>query len=398
MNFGSSIQHNWESNDANRPLGVALRGVDHGLENTLRFFFIARCQNSFYLEPEGARADLVIIDFDGTKGKEYWESHSMQNPGCPAILLSQIGAAVEGAELVTKPLRVKTLQRALDNVRKHLGGQSRGMARPQSDRVPSTPQVPSPVPAAAEASKASMESEETESRVAQARVRPSNNARDAASRDPGMWLNEKWSHAFIGMTPDINARDPRQLEEAQYDPEQFLVSRLLRAYHLAKEKKCAVCLKHERGSFTVFSGDRRVLVWMPEQHVHSLAASPVDDESLSILELGIGPNSGLNPLDPQHDLDALLWKLTLIACRGRFPLGTDPHAPVVLKSWPDLTRLQAIPHASRIAALWHRTPNSLLGTAKMLDIPQRFVFAFYSATHLMGLSAAVPRRSATAPA
>jgi hypothetical protein len=203
---------------------------------------------------------------------------------------------------------------------------------------------------------------------------------------------EKSGRTVVSLVSDRDTGGQQRPEEAQFNPEKYLVDRVLSAYQLAKEKNRAVCLKHDFGSITLFPGDHRVLVWMPEQYLSSLAASPVDDESLSVSELTMGPSSGLNPLDPQYDLDALLWKLTLIASRGRFPAGTDLHAPVVLKSWPDLSRLQSVPYASRIADMWHRNPRSLLATANVLDIPPRYVFSFYSAAHMMGLADTVQRK------
>ena len=78
-------------------------------------------------------------------------------------------------------------------------------------------------------------------------------------------------------------------------------------------------------------------------------------------------------------LDAFLWKLALWASRGRLPLGTDLNTPLVLKRWPNLTRLLTPPHATRIAGLWAREPIVLSQSITMLGIPQRYVFAFYSA-------------------
>ena len=74
-----------------------------------------------------------------------------------------------------------------------------------------------------------------------------------------------------------------------------------------------------------------------------------------------------------------------MAARGRIPLGTDPSTKVKLKHWPNLTRLQTFPNAMRIASLWSRQPVSLLESATVLGIPQRYVFAFFSAVQVLGL-------------
>ena len=128
---------------------------------------------------------------------------------------------------------------------------------------------------------------------------------------------------------------------------------------------------------------------MRDQHLRSLASVPIgkEDVSLSVLKSEL-PLETLSQ-GSRRDLNVLIWNLTLIACRGRIPLGTDPMAPVTLHHWPNLTRLQLFPHAFRIAALWMRKPSSLRDTAETLNIPQRYVFAFYSATKALGLAGTI---------
>ncbi len=72
--------------------------------------------------------------------------------------------------------------------------------------------------------------------------------------------------------------------------------------------------------------------------------------------------------------------------RGRIPAGTDLTRPVYLMQWPNLTRLEQIPHAARIAALIYDQPRTLTDTARQLRIRQRYVFAFFSACKAIGLS------------
>ncbi|MBI4740180.1 MAG: hypothetical protein HY777_01180 [Betaproteobacteria bacterium] len=77
--------------------------------------------------------------------------------------------------------------------------------------------------------------------------------------------------------------------------------------------------------------------------------------------------------------DATLWKLGMTTAKGRLPAGTDVNKVFFLKSWPNMTRFQRSPYSLRIAALWATRGASLLETARILEIPQRYVFAFYNA-------------------
>jgi len=393
----SHLQPNRKTTAAPRPLGIALYGIDRSLKNPLQFFFSARCRNHFYIEPERSHADIVIIDFDSRKGQKIWQRHLEHYPNRPAILLSLTGAAIQGAQVVSKPLRVPALQQALDNGRKQLQQRKSAVLRLPTARA-RTQEKPSPQPTVAAAAPRPVPQEKTtKPPQAQNRLPSGKTRKNSVSLGSFKGLDEKISHTFIGSAPDIDPGNPLQLRSAQYDPTNFLVYRVSQAIRLAEEKGQAVSLKQDRGSITLFPGDRRALVWMQERHLRSLAALPVDDGKLTASILDIGPDSALAKSDPQSGLDALLWRLTLIACRGRFPVGTDPHAPVVLKHWPNLTRLQSFPHAVRIANLWAHESVSLLETAKILDIPQRYVFTFYSAANMTGLAAAVTRKPESAP-
>jgi hypothetical protein len=52
----------------------------------------------------------------------------------------------------------------------------------------------------------------------------------------------------------------------------------------------------------------------------------------------------------------------------------------------------------RIAGLWSRGSFSLRDTVRTLDVPQRYVFAFYSACHALGLVEQVATPAALAAA
>ena len=85
-------------------------------------------------------------------------------------------------------------------------------------------------------------------------------------------------------------------------------------------------------------------------------------------------------------MQAFMWLITLWCSRGRVPEDCDLTQPVYLMQWPNLTRLEPIPHAVRIAALIYHQPRTLTDTAKQLGIEQRYVFAFFSACKTIGLS------------
>jgi hypothetical protein len=88
----------------------------------------------------------------------------------------------------------------------------------------------------------------------------------------------------------------------------------------------------------------------------------------------------------EYTLYSFVWQLALWASRGRLPAGTSLSQPIYLRRWPNFSRLVVTPHALAIAALWTKQPRSLIDTAVSLNIPQRYVFAFYSAASAVQLA------------
>jgi hypothetical protein len=77
-------------------------------------------------------------------------------------------------------------------------------------------------------------------------------------------------------------------------------------------------------------------------------------------------------------LDQLLWRGGMLTAAGRLPLGVDPTRTVYLKHWPNFTRIERTPGAVRMAALWATRGASVIETAKLVNLPQRQVIAFYN--------------------
>lgn len=78
-------------------------------------------------------------------------------------------------------------------------------------------------------------------------------------------------------------------------------------------------------------------------------------------------------------IEAFIWTTSLLTSRGRLQEKTDINKKFGLKTWPNLTRLEQIPHAMQIAAVFSKNPGSLQEIPGWLGIPQRYVFAFYNA-------------------
>lgn len=201
-----------------------------------------------------------------------------------------------------------------------------------------------------------------------------------------MYLEEQETQAFIATTPDLNLNDVRQLANAQYDPSDFIQGYLRKAVNTADRYRSAVKLKIPYGAIVVMPHTHSVLVDINDSRLRTSCSMPLIDGALTVSV--IKKRLILKKARPIKVMsrESLLWKAAIWASRGRLPTGTSLTQPVLLRRWPNMTRLMLFPHAMRIAALWVEHPHSLLNTAKALDIPQYSVFFFYSAANALGLA------------
>ncbi|MGB5408915.1 MAG: hypothetical protein WBN08_06955 [Thiogranum sp.] len=358
-------------------LRVAAVGMDERMRCALQLFFQGHCNNSCALVHEGS-AEISIIDLDGYKSQQLLEEHRTRYPGRPLIVLSLKNMQLDGIVCLRKPLNPQQLLAAL-----------RQMKGQMADQVTRT-ETPEPGSGAPEQSVQAASSSAVQIRdnppLAGKEQRTAQSTHVAAMR-----LHERNSDAYIGSAPDIDPEDPKQVADAQYDPEDFFQGYLKRALSIAETENRDVRIGNQRGSIRIQRQCKTISVGMSENLMRTLSVVPVMNGAVSITRLK--GNEPLLASAERHliNSDALLWKTALWASRGRVPCGTSLTEPVYLRQWPNMTRLYAFPHVLRIAALLIREPHSLMGIAKVLSIPQRNVFAFYSATHAIGLTGSAQR-------
>ncbi len=363
-------------------LRVATVGMDERMRSALQLFFQGQCRNSCVLVHEGS-AEISIVDLDGYQGQQLLEEHRTRYPQRPLIALSLKQVQLDGVLCLEKPLNPQKLLAALHQLKAQMVSPGESLTESadaeaiQGKRLESASEAPErPAPPRAQKEEETRQEpgpEETEE--------PSGQSTHLAA----MRLHERNSNTFIGSAPDIDPNNPKQVADAQYDPDDFFQSYLKRAFGIAEAENCDVRIGNQRGSLRIQARCRMASVEMSENLLRTLSVVPVMNGAVSI--------SRLKDEEPLPDTaertlltpDALLWKTALWASRGRVPVGTRLTDPVYLRQWPNMPRLYVFPHSLRIAALLIKEPYSLVDVARVLDIPQRNVFAFYSAAFAIGL-------------
>jgi hypothetical protein len=186
---------------------------------------------------------------------------------------------------------------------------------------------------------------------------------------------------LCGRMEDRTAQALAEDPEWRFDPEVHLVSVLREAYLVGSKWQGPTHLECSAGRVVVDATRNLLLCDFDIRLLESVITTPLGKRpktrNLSRqeqAELQHNPPAGAGV----QRLDETLWLAGLLTAGGRLPIDTDPNRPVYLRHWPNLTRLSAIPHAVRIAALWSLRGASIVETASTLGIPQRHVIAFYN--------------------
>ncbi len=190
---------------------------------------------------------------------------------------------------------------------------------------------------------------------------------------------------FCGAAADIDLADAKQRQNIFYSAAEALQGKLQMARDLARQKKQAiiVAIKFEDDieTITLLPRINKVITALEDKKLSYLCTVPLYCLEIKLFRQNMEKSRELEGhaiKSHAQSIDALLWKVALWTSRGRIPAGANLNSPVYLKHWPNFTRLHATPGAFSIAALLHDKPMSLLLLIKLLSIPQRYVFAFYS--------------------
>lgn len=181
---------------------------------------------------------------------------------------------------------------------------------------------------------------------------------------------------------------PPRSDQASFDP----ASGLLGVIAQALSSKHAVVV-HASGT--------KALALVPERQEYFTELT--EDELAAFCRLPAASyavkrlaDAGLNQLLSQgvrgRNIDELQWRAALYASGGRLLKGCGRDDVVLLKAWPNLTRIPGTQNAMRIAALLTRYPTTVSLAHRLLKIPVEEMNEFYSAAYASGLAVAVNRK------
>jgi len=223
--------------------------------------------------------------------------------------------------------------------------------------------------------------------------------RKAATSNAGKLLKIKNEECYVGERPDVDANNPEQLKAIFYSPDMLMQGIVEIACQKSKETGKIIQLDIFNHTFYFDHSEQKVYASAERSVIHPLCVMRHENEATySVKHLNfkdelhtiLNKNRNDTAIKSLEDLttnmDSFKWIVSLWCSRGRIPQGIDVTQPVYLRQWPNLTRLEVIPHSVQIAALLYENPRTLIDIANQLSIEQRYVFAFFSACKSITLS------------
>jgi len=364
-----------------KSLRVTVYGVDKQVRQILELVFRGPGRGDFVLVEHDQAADVCIFDLDGLHATDLWKDYRTRYPDLPTITLSLAYKDIAGTWLVRKPIQIEELLKALRKAKHSLEEASRPVSQsPVSNKKSAISQT----------NKAQTQIKSTPSKVVEEKkVQASPKVHHVELTSDSE--EKEVLTGFCGHSPDIDPKNPEEYQKVYYDPNKYLQGIFEKAY--------AVCQQLDEGC-VFLEGLPSQIIMSPRQNKVFCNSSLKDNKLRTMTFLPLSTERTqmqiLNKSKTElylskhrligQPLDRFLWKIALWTARGRIPESTDLHKVIVLLHWPNFTRLEITPHALEIAALWMTKQHSLLDTAKVLRIPQRYVFSFYSAASAVKLA------------
>jgi hypothetical protein len=191
----------------------------------------------------------------------------------------------------------------------------------------------------------------------------------------------------MGTTSSLNASLIEQAEQACFDPADGLIGLIRRIVSAGQPASISV---RGLGEIAVSPVQGVYITRLAREQMREFCRRPASEfvsRRLSDGELRLAGNGNAG-----RNIDELLWHAALYVSDGRLMKGCRRDDVVLLKVWPNLTRVEATPNAVRIAALLTRYPTTVSLAYRLLKIPAEEMNSFYSAAHAAGWAIAVNRK------
>jgi len=349
------------------PIRITCFGMDEYAQKIVENVFQQRANSRFILVEETA-AEAGMVDLDGFGAQGRWHKYRQSHPSLPTLIFSIRAQQLPDSLFVQKPLDITDLLAALEIIREkvlvnrhQLGGLRAKLEHLEHD---------------------TLQAKSSNLKAPNAQAKPK-----LVYYDAGF---EEEDHCKSNKT--LKAIDNRHVF---YHPAEYLQGILAEAIHTACQRKINIRLEGLREILIIAPKEHRVYYSATQQQLRDMALIPIQIQQTRMIEVSDQELENLfhattTPIRYQFD-ERLLWKVAIWCANGRVPHNTCLETPVIVKYWPNFTRLLLTPHAIQIIALWRKQPFSLTQTANMLKLHPCYIFTVFSAANALDI-AVIDRR------
>ncbi len=388
-------------------LKISLLDISPHNKAILEFFFAGAGSRLFKVVAK-TDADAYIVDFDHPNAKQNWEKINKDNHK-PTLALAFYEVKLENTIWLPKPLSTQALTQAAEKIQQLLKNNSTvtnfKKAKKTISQIPPDNEVVTPFDITKKPTvqtkpiNTPFKSKKLVASLAETKLKE-NKKTEASIKTkvkiskPVVSLKEKqkrWDK-LCGIAEDIKNPQTWKSEVTLYTPENYLISSLQDALRLAIQSQQMVQIKYQS----------TIIYFIPKTLQTYCNVSMLSDDFVELCKtpikktdvvIGImnektveqANNLLLEKSESLYDLEGFIWTAMLLTSSGKLHRNVDIKKRIMLRHWPNLTRIETFPHVVRISALWSNDAFNMLEIAHNLNIPQRYVFAFYNAACALGL-------------
>lgn len=185
---------------------------------------------------------------------------------------------------------------------------------------------------------------------------------------------------------EVSVSNQKEAEKIMFDQEQYLLGHFLSQLKSTQGEEQLFRIKYKDLIIVIDHSQRKIYCNKPinDDDFATVCANEIESNTLKVHDLDYSEEKLYRSKisknqNRTHSFESFIWTMSLLTSRGRLPKGTTLTRTVGLKTWPNLTRLELMPHAMNIAAVFSKHPGNLIEIPNWLNIHQKYIFAFYNA-------------------
>lgn len=357
-------------------LNIALLGMSEKSISTFAYFIRKQSQQILNLSTPST-AQLFIADFDTAAGISQWHEHCRINNKF-SIILSVENPHKANSIWVKKPVASSALEKAIGQLVDVYNDPQLAAQLAQESVVKESKKEP-------------VIAIETQPAISQLKAKEGKSGYKREFSDdfsPNLTLSKDEIAESCGLQEDLPVEHREFSKLFAFDAEKSLLHSLQQAIALAKEKQMVVYVEGLPVNIAVLPDVERIDIDLNSRNLRHLCAMSLHImPKFKVVKVNAMEYKTVfsQPIKQMPTYNQALWQISLWSARGRLMQQLNVNQRMRLKRWPNFTRLQITPYALQIAALWSRYDLSPLEVAQTLKIPQRYVFAFISASYAINI-------------